>query len=134
MSRWFMLHKGKHHKINTRLYLHYPNTCNVHDASEVSAAYSAWVPWSTAMIETRLAASLLGWVAICFEPKGFMTFFVQLNSTGVPWRAAWQRIEWSTDFDKNWNEDKVREAINNFIWVAECEEAKKILPKKRYTL
>ncbi len=50
-----------------------------------------------------------------------MAFFVQLNDK----RAAWQRIEWPTGFDENWDEDKVREAIDNFICVAECEEERR---------
>jgi hypothetical protein len=125
MSRWFMLHNGMHHRVDEGLYLHYRGTCDVHDVTEVSTARSPWAPRSTAMNETRLAASRLGWVAICYEKKGVMTFFVQLN----PRRAAWQRIEWPTGFEKNWDEGRVREAIDNFIWVAECEEAKQILPK-----
>ena len=40
-----------------------------------------------------------------------------------------KRIEWPTGFDTNWDDDMVQEAIDNFIWVAECEEAKLILPK-----
>ena len=125
MSRWLMLHNGEHHRVDEGLYLHYPDTCNVHDVTEVSTARSPWASRSTAMNETRLAPSRLGWVAICYETKGLMTFFVQLNPT----RAAWQRIKWPAGFDRNWDEDRVREAINHFIWVAACEEAQQILPK-----
>jgi hypothetical protein len=125
MSRWFMRHDGHHHRIDEGLYLHYPDTCNVHGITEVSSADSPWAYRSTVMNQTRLAPSRLGWVAICYETKGLMTFFVQLSPTC----AAWQRIEWPTGFVENWDEDKVREAIDNFIWVAECEEARQILPK-----
>lgn len=125
MSRWFMLHGGKHHRMDEGLYLHYPDTCNVLDAAEISTAHSPWAPRSTSMDETRQAASRLGWVTLCYEKKGVMTFFVQLSPT----RAAWQRIEWGTDFDANWDDKQVQEAIDNFIWVAECEEARQLLPK-----
>ena len=126
MSRWFMLHDGQHHRIDEGLYLHYPDTCDVQDVTEVSSADSPWAYRSTATNQTRLAPSRLGWVAICYETKGLITFYVQLTST----RAAWQRIEWPTGFDENWDKDKVGEAINNFIWVAECEESQQILPPK----
>lgn len=119
MSRWFMLHNGnKHHRLDEGLYLHYSDTCNVHDISEVSSAQSAWAPRSTALKETRLAPSRYGWVAICYETKGRLTFFVQLSER----RAAWQRVEWPTGYVTIWDENQVREAIDNFLWVAECEE------------
>lgn len=85
---------------------------------------SAWASRSTAMNETRLTPSRLGWVAINYETKGFITFFVQKNPT----RAALQRIEWTIDFYENWDEKKKSEAIINNLWVAECEDARMILP------
>lgn len=125
MSKWFMLHGGKHHRMDEGLYLHYPDTCNVHAATEVKSTHSLWAPRSTRMDEIRLAPSRLGWVALCYETKGVMTFFVQLSEA----RAAWQRIEWPTGFEANWDHKKVKEAIDNFLWVAECEEARQLLPK-----
>jgi hypothetical protein len=107
------------------IYLHYPDTCNVHDARIVSSAQSPWAPRKTKMGEPRPVPSSRGWVEVCYETKGLITFFVQLE----PDRAAWQRIEWPTGFDTHWDEDKVKKAIDNFIWVADCENAKQILPK-----
>lgn len=125
MSTRFMRHNGKHHRIDEGLYLHYPNTCDVHNTTKVNTAHSPWAPRSTAISETRLAASSLGFIAVNYERKGRITFFVQLTPT----RVAWQRIEWPSGFDSNWDEDKVQEAIDNFVWVAKCEETRKILPK-----
>jgi hypothetical protein len=126
MSRWVMLHDdGRHHRMDEGLYLHYPDTCNVHAATVVSSADSPWAPRLTRMDEIRLAPSHLGWVAVCYETKGVMTFFVQLNET----RAAWQRIEWPTGFDENWDDKRVQEAIANFISVAKREDAREPLPK-----
>ena len=125
MSKWFMLHGGKHHRMDEGLYLHYPDTCNVHAATEMKSTHSPWAPRSTRMDEIRLAPSRLGWVALCYETKGVMTFFVQLSEA----RAAWQRIEWPTGFEANWDDRKVKEAIGNFLWVAECEDARQLLPK-----
>lgn len=126
MSKFFMYHaNGEHHKVDAGLYLHYPDTCDVHDISEVNSSKPTWAYRETAISETRLAASRLGLVAICYETKGLITFFVQLN----PIRAAWQRIEWETNFVEHWDEKKVQDAIDNFLWVAECENAGKILSK-----
>jgi hypothetical protein len=77
------------------------------------------------MGETRLCPSRFGWVAIWYETKGVITFFVQIN----PQRAAWQRIEWPANFEKSWDINKVRDAIINFLWVAECENTRQILPR-----
>jgi hypothetical protein len=125
MSKFFMLHDGEHHRMDDNLYLHYEDTCDVHDISEVHSDRPIWANRTTPTTETRLAPSRLGFVAILYETKGVMTFFVQLSPT----RAAWQRIEWEKDFMENWNEQKVKKAIDNFIWVAECENAGKILPR-----
>ncbi len=126
MSQGFMRHSdGHHHHVDEGLYLHYPDTCNVHRIEEVSSAVHAWAPRSTALNETRLAPSRYGWVAICYETKGRMTFFVQLSPTS----AAWQRLQWPTGFEQQWDEKKVQEAIENFLWVAECEDKQQRLPR-----
>jgi hypothetical protein len=128
MTDEFMRHEdGSHHRLDEGLYLHYPGTCNVHDISQVNSGRHTWAPRETAIPETRLATSRLGFVAICYEIKGRMTFFVQLSHT----RAAWQRLEWETNFVENWDEKQVHAAIDNFLWVAECENAGKVLPKVR---
>ena len=44
--------------------------------------------------------------------------------------VAWQRIEWPMHFIENWDHAKVQAAVDNFIWVAECEEAGEILPRR----
>lgn len=125
MPEWFMLHNGdEHHKIDEHLWLHYEDTCNIHEVAEMDMSRSVWEDRSTSINETRLCPSRFGWVAICYETKGVITFFVQMNQD----RAAWQRREWPANFDKNWDDKMVREAIDNFLWVAECEIAKEILP------
>jgi hypothetical protein len=124
MSNWFMLHNnGEHHKVVEGLYLHYPDTCEVADVVKAGTTFDPRPSGPTS--EIRLSPSRLGWVAICYEEKGFITFSVQLNHK----RQAWQRIAWSANFQEKWDNKKVREAIDNFLWVAECEEAKQILPK-----
>jgi hypothetical protein len=125
MNRWFMLENGKHHKVDEALYLHYANTCNVHDVEEVSSAHFLFGERATAMPEVRLAPSHVGWVAIYYERKGIITFFAQISEK----RAAWQRIEWLPDFDHNWDDNRVREAIEHFLWVAQCEDARRLLPQ-----
>ncbi len=125
MGKWLMLHGGRHHRVDEGLYLHYPDTCNLHDAAQINTARSPWAPRSTRMDDIRLAPSRLGLVAVCYEAKGMMTFFAQLSPTV----AAWQRIEWPTGFAADWDDKMVREAIGNFIWVAECEGARQLLPK-----
>jgi len=127
MSQDFMRHpNGHHHQMDDGLYLHYPDTCNVHDIDEVSSARSPWAHRSSPTLETRLAPSRYGWVAICYETKGVMTFFVQLNSK----RAAWQRRGWPAGYEACWDEKEVAAAIENFLWVAECEEKRERVTKK----
>jgi hypothetical protein len=129
MTGPYMRDHGKHHRVDVDegRYLHYPDTCNVYDVDEIRSDQPPWLPRSTALAETRLAHSRLGLVAICYETKGVMTFFVQLNEK----RAAWQRIEWPTGFDHNWDEKKFREAIDHFLWVAECEDKRQSLPRTK---
>ena len=68
MNRWFMLHDGsKHHKVDEDLYLHYEDTCDVHDVSEIYTSHSMWGARLKAMGETRLCPSRFGWVAIWYE-------------------------------------------------------------------
>ncbi len=129
MGTWFMTENGEHHRIDEGLWLHYPTTCNVHAANETSSASPPFVVErrSTAMNggEIRLEPTRHGWVAILYETKGLITFFVQLSPTV----AAWQRREWPAQFESNWNVEVVREGIANFIWVAECERQRTILPR-----
>jgi len=126
MDRWFMTENGKHHRVDSDegLILHYPNTCNLHDLTEVSSKTGPFAPRKTA-IDMRLAPSRVGWVAICYETKGVITFFAQIDSE----HAAWQRIEWTPNFDQDWDDGVVQRAIENFLWVAECEVAQSVLPK-----
>ncbi|MEO7840189.1 MAG: hypothetical protein ABIU06_12645 [Anaerolineales bacterium] len=129
MSEWFMLHGDKHHKvdIDEGLYLHYSDTCNVHDFSDNSTDIE-WAKRSTSIAKKpHLPHPKVGFVDINYETKGVITFFARIS----PNRAAWQRIEWKPNLHTDWDNDKeVQSAIENFLWVAKCEEAKKILPKK----
>jgi hypothetical protein len=125
MRDWFMLEKGKHHRVDEGLWLHYPGTCNVHDVDVIGSGESPWAPRSTQMDEIRFATSDLGLVAVCYEKKGRMTFMVQLDAK----RVAWQRIGWHPDYQTGWDDDEVQRAIRNFLWVAQCEEARQLLPR-----
>jgi len=129
MSKWFMLRGATHHKIDTEegLYLHYSDTCNVHNFPK-SATQIPWAKSSTSVSEKpHLHHPRVGFVDIDYETKGVITFFARIS----PKRAAWQRIEWKPNFHTDWENDKeVRSAIENFLWVAMCEEAKRILLKK----
>ncbi len=115
---------GKHRQANVEgLYKHYPGTCTMRYIQ--SGTSTGFDPRKTAT-KTRLYPSLHGWVAVCYETDGLITFYVQLDKD----RAAWQRIEWSRHFDENWDDTSVQAAIDNFLWVAACEEAGKILPRE----
>lgn len=119
---------GKHRKrVDEGLYVHYPTTCSINEVRNRSAITTKNGPFAsrTTAIETRLAPSPKGWVAICYETKGLITFFVQMTPT----RAAWQRIEWPPDFHKNWDEVAIKKAIKKFLLVAECEIKRQPLPK-----
>jgi hypothetical protein len=104
MRDWFMLHDdGHHHHVDEDIWRHYPDTCNVHGTEEVRSSRHAWAPRETALNETRLAPSKYGFVAICYERKGRMTFFVQLNEHC----AAWQRLEWPAGYvQARWDEGR----------------------------
>ncbi len=104
--------------------IHYSDTCTLCNPNNLSTNKNPFDPRKTAK-ETRLYPSRKGWVAICYETKGLITFFVQLNAH----RAAWQRIKWDANSEDSLNKQKLRNAIDHFLWVAECEEARKILPK-----
>jgi hypothetical protein len=128
MLKWFMLEGGQHHKVDEGIWLHYSNTCNIQDMPKGNI-------WANRLTDTgkldpvpdsRVAG---GCIEIRYETKGVLTFFAQIG----PGRAAWQRIEWKPNLsaDADWKADKeVRQAIEHFLWVAHCEEAKKILPKQ----
>ena len=124
MSKWFMLHKGEHHKVDEDLYLHYEDTCNIHEVFD-DRTRIVWADRSTAENKTRLYPSRFGWVATLYETKGVITFSVQIDQQ----YAAWQRREWPANFDQNWDDKIVQKAIENFLWVAKCETTKKRLPK-----
>jgi len=128
MSKWFMLQGDKHHKVDEGIYLHYSDTCNVHDVPKTNLSEIEWAKRSTSIAKKpHLPHPRVGFVDINYETKGLITFFARIS----PGRAAWQRIEWKPNFQADWNNDKeVQNAIEHFLWVAMCEEAKKILPKK----
>ncbi len=117
---------GNHHSgpDEEGVIIHYPSTCNVQDLSKCTSAQEPFHPRRTA-IETRLVPSRKGFVAICYETKGLITFYAQISPT----RLAWQRREWPVGFHQNWDKKKVKEAVENFLWVAECEVAQELLPK-----
>ena len=123
MTKWFMREGNRHHRLDEGIYLHYPNTCNIQDLpSKVE-----WAKRSTSIGVRRVKQSEFGvdYVDVNYETKGIITFFAPIS----PNRAAWQRIEWSPDFQKHWEDKAVSKAIKHFLWVARCEEAKKLLPK-----
>ena len=149
---FFMINRqtAKHHRVDEGLWRHYKDTCSVHDADkdprerdffrgldppETSSGPAMDYPSARkifarreTVIAFRLAPSRKGWVAICYETKGLITFVASLSRK----RTAWQRSQGlrGEDFDKNWDDAKaVQEGIDNFLWVAECAEAGELLPK-----
>ena len=103
--------------------VHFSGTCNVQDV-ERSPSSRAPFGTRTTSIETRLVPSRKGWIVVSYEKKGMITFFVLLS----PARAAWQRIRWTPDF-AHWDTRAVQEAVDRFLWVAECEEAQQQLAR-----
>lgn len=99
------------------LYVHYPGVCEVHDVE--NTLRRPFAPRRTAIEQTWLVPSRVGWVAVCYETKGYITFFAQVRQD----RAAWQRIEWPTNFQENWDEDRLQRAVENFLQVAEKQAA-----------
>ncbi len=108
---------GKHHK-GTGIWTHYTTSCNVHDADEIRNDCLYYVP-SNSKYETRLFRSKYGLGVIFYEFKGKMTFVAQISAT----RVAWQRLDWETNYLSQWDDNQIQEAIINFLWVADCEEA-----------
>ena len=154
---FFMLNRqtGKHHKIIGDLWRHYDDTCNVHHVDKhpgVRNFFRRLVPPETdrllvdwpdaeefharrpnALRPYRLAPSRNGWVTVCYETEcpettALITFHAQISEK----RMAWQRRPWlrGVDFDKNWDDAAaIQKGIEHFLWVAECEEARDLLPK-----
>ena len=128
MSKWFMLHGHGHHRVDEGIYLHYADTCNVQD---LPIEENIWAKRSTDIgrIEPFSDRRVVGGVVeIRYETKGRLTFFAQIDIN----RAAWQRIEWRPNLPKgrDWQHDReVQNALEQFLWVARCEEERKILPK-----
>jgi hypothetical protein len=108
---------GKHHQ-KTGIWTHYPTSCNVHDVGKVRN-YLYYVPDNSEYV-TRLFHSNYGLGVIFYELVGKMTFVAQISAT----RVAWQRLDWETGYLLRWDENQIQGAINNFLWVADCEEAK----------
>jgi hypothetical protein len=125
MTEWFMRFNGKHHRIDEGLYLHFRDTCNVHEVTMVTSAAFPFVPRETTLNiqEIRLVPSRVGWVIVLYETKGVMTFFAQISAT----QAAWQRREWPPAFEKQWDVKLVQREAEHFLWVAECESKREYL-------
>ena len=124
---FFMINSetGNHHTgPDEGLWIHYHDTCNTRSVYGWPSLQGPFGSRLTA-IETRLAPSRKGLVGICYETKGLITFYAQIS----PKRVAWQRIDWDKGFHEKWDTTKIKKAIENFLWVAECEEARKLLPK-----
>lgn len=109
---------GKHHR-NTGIWTHYTTSCNVHDADKIRTNDLYYVP-SEPGYETRLFHSKYGLGVIFYEFIGKLTFVAQISPT----RVAWQRLDWEMGYLSRWDEKQIQDAINNFLWVANCEEAK----------
>jgi hypothetical protein len=116
---------GKHHKANAEgLRVHYPDTCNVLYFDKTLSIHDFFGDPSSAT-SLRFAPSSRGIVAILYETKGYLTFFIQTRWN----RAAWQRIEWKPDYEKSWKDRDVLKAMQNFLWVAECEDSRMRIPR-----
>jgi hypothetical protein len=127
MGKFFMLDPktGKHHKApRGKIWTHYPNTCNVYDAHLMRTSGLYYSPSSSKLV-VRFSDSELGLVGIIHETEGKMVFVVQLPNR----RIAWQRLDWQPNYQDSWDEAVIESALRNFLWVAQCEESRKLLPR-----
>ncbi|MFC1975476.1 hypothetical protein ACFLXQ_03645 [Chloroflexota bacterium] len=68
---------GKHRQANVDgMYVHYPGTCTMFYVQ--TGKQHGFGPRSTGT-KIRLYPSRYGWVAVCYETRGFITFYVQLT-------------------------------------------------------
>jgi hypothetical protein len=42
----------------------------------------------------------------------------------APERGAWQNLSWEPNFHRNWDEKRIKEAVNHFLTVAVRENSK----------
>lgn len=127
MEKFFMVdpETRKHHRApRNQIWTHYPNTCNVHDAHLMKTNNIYYSP-SSARLVIRFSDSDFGLVAIIHETEGKMVFVAQLPNR----RIAWQRLDWVPNYQEIWDEQAIDDAIENFLWVARCEEARAFLPR-----
>jgi hypothetical protein len=129
---------GKHHTHKGRgLVKHFPGTCNVFEMKNHEFLYSdphGKHPSVTSFglpTEVRAVSTIMGLVVVLYFDRGQDSHIVFIGQV-KPKRGAWQNIDWGAGFHKKWDKKQVAQAINNFLWVADCEEARSLLPKKNY--
>jgi len=135
--RFFMLdpETNRHHTNPHGLWRHFPNTCNTYEIRKKEVLHVNEDPRKTSFglsTEIRIVPTSNGFVTVLYfneKEESHIVFVAQIG----PNRSAWQNISWQAGFHLNWDENLVEKAVNNFLWVAECEEAKQHLPKKSYT-
>lgn len=140
IEKFFMLNSQtqKHHtNLGGGVIKHFPDTCNTYQIRKqeiLTCDPRDKEKWNASFglpTETRIVPSSKGFVVVLYfdqSDHSHIVFVAQIDSK----RGAWQNLPWDPKFQFNWNEKRVKETVNNFLWVAECEEAKEILPKRNY--
>ena len=124
---------GTHHTHQIGMVImHHKHTCHVSKLSEYSSAIyvdthdksrdeTAWgMP-----TEVRIVPSKMGLVVVMYfdqREDSRIVFTAQIDSK----YGAWQNLKWDPDFHRKWSKKRVKEAINNFLMVAEKERRKAI--------
>jgi len=140
IKKYYMLDPttNRHHtRKGGGIYKHFPNTCenyNIKEQDVLSIDPHDKMLKDTSFgypTEIRLVPSSKGFVVVLYYDQldeSHIIFIAQIGSK----RGAWQNISWESNFHRNWEEKRIFDAVNNFLWVAECEDAKQTLPKKDY--
>lgn len=140
-KEFFMMNQqtGKHHTKPNRsgLWKNFPDTCTNFGITRQHVFYVD--PHDKKLSETsfglptevRMVSTSKGIVVVLYFDHGqesHIIFVAQIK----PKRGAWQNIDWEPGFHLKWDIKRIQDAVNNFLWVADCEEAKQILPRKNY--
>jgi hypothetical protein len=73
--------------------------------------------------EVRIVASSKGLVAVLYFDQvenSHIVFVTQIKSK----RGAWHNLSWEPNFHHNWDEKRIKEAVDHFLIVAERENSK----------
>lgn len=121
--------KAKHHEHKGGLIQHFSDTCNVYDTKKQSILYTD--PHDSKVNKTSFG--LPTEIRIVYTERGLVTvlYFDQLENSHIvfvaqigPKRGAWQNLSWEPNFHRNWDRQRIKEAVNHFLSVAERENSK----------